>query len=182
MAWHDSWTAMRAGNKSKQERTPTAMDWNISVEEPQQAVAEGTERMDLPEGVHDLQIKTVAEDTTQLVLELAHEDRRYWWVKLTLKKGQTWARVLVAQLAGALALSEQEWADTQSDDLTGRRVRAEIRHRAGNNGRVFVNVWKFMPIEQLAQEAAAVAKRPARTPAAKVKAASPAIGSDDIPF
>jgi len=39
-----------------------------------------------------------------------------------------------------------------------------------------------MPIEQLVQEAAAVAKRPARTPAAKVKAASPAIGSDDIPF
>jgi hypothetical protein len=90
--------------------------------------------------------------------------------------------VLVAQLAGALALSEQEWADTASDDLTGRRVMAEIRHRAGNTGRVFVNVGKFMPIEQLAEEAAVVAKRPARTPAAKVKAASPAIGSDDIPF
>ena len=182
MPWHDSWTSMRAGKKSKQERTPTAMDWNISVEEPQQAVAEGTERMDLPEDTHELKIMTVAENAEQLVLELAHDDRRYWWVKLTLKKGQTWARVLVAQLAGALALSEQEWADTQSDDLTGRRVRAEIRHRAGNNGRLFVNVWKFMPIEQLEQEAAAVAKRPARTPAAKVKAASPAIGSDDIPF
>jgi hypothetical protein len=102
--------------------------------------------------------------------------------EVTLKKGQTWARVLVAQLAGALALSEQEWAETQSDDLTGRRVRAEIRHRAGDNGRVFVNVWKFLPIEQLEQEAAVVAKRPARTPAAKVKAASPSIGSDDIPF
>jgi hypothetical protein len=174
---------MRAGKKQQQqERTPTAMDWNISVEEPQQAVAESTERMDLPEDTHELKIMTVAENAEQLVLELAHDDRRYWWVKLTLKKGQSWARVLVAQLAGALALSEQEWADTQSDDLTGRRVRAEIRHRAGNNGRVFVNVWKFMPIEQLAEEAAVVAKRPARTPAAKVKAASPAIGSDDIPF
>jgi hypothetical protein len=59
---------------------------------------------------------------------------------------------------------------------------AEIRHRAGNNGRVFVNVWKFTAIEQLAEEAAVVAKKPARTPAAKVRAASPAIGSDDIPF
>jgi hypothetical protein len=68
------------------------------------------------------------------------------------------------------------------DDLTGRRVMAEIRHRLGNNGRVFVNVWKFMPIEQLADEAAVVTKRPARTPAAKVKQASPAVGSDDIPF
>lgn len=158
------------------------MDWDISVQEPEQAAPASTERMDLPEGIHDLQIKTVAEDANQLVLELTHEDRRYWWVKVSLKKGQTWARVLVAPLAGALALSEQQWAETQSDDLTGRRVRAEIRHRAGDNGRVFVNVWKFLPIEQLEQEAAAVAKRPARTPAAKVKASAPAIGSDDVPF
>jgi len=158
------------------------MDWNISVDEPQQAAQTSGDRVELPEGVHELQIKTVSEDTTQLVLELAHEDRRYWWVKVSLKKGQTWARVLVAQLAGALALSEQEWADTASDDLTGRRVMAEIRHRAGNNGRVFVNVWKFMAIEQLKQEAAEKSKRQARTPAAKVRASSPAIGSDDIPF
>jgi len=183
MPWHDSWTSMRAGKKKpKQERTATAMDWNISVDEPQQAAPESTERMDLPEGVHELQIKTVSEDTTQLVLELAHEDRRYWWVKVSLKKGQTWARVLVAQLAGALALSEQEWSETQSDDLTGRRVMAEIRHRVGTNGRTFVNVWKFMAIQQLADEAAEVAKKPARTPAAKVKQTAPAIGSDDIPF
>lgn len=180
MAWHDSWTLMkRKKQKPTQERKP--MDWNISMDEPQQVTTSG-ERVDLPEGVHDLQIKTVAEDATQLVLELAHEDRRYWWVKLKMKKGQTWARVLVAQLAAALALSEEEWLATPSDDLTGRRVRAEIRHRAGDNGKLFVNVWKFLPIEQLEQEAATVAKRPARTPAAKVKAASPAIGSDDIPF
>jgi hypothetical protein len=177
MAWHDSWTAMRAGKKQQQERK--TMDWNISADEPQQAAPSG-DRVELPEGVHELQIKTVAEDATQLVLELAHEDRRYWWAKVSLKKGQAWARVLVAQLAGALALSEQEWAETQSDDLTGRRVRAEIRHKAGNNGRLFVNVWKFLPIEQLKEESAA--KRPARTPAAKVKQTSPAIGSDDIPF
>jgi hypothetical protein len=173
---------MRAGKKKQQQQEREPMDWDISVDEPQQAAPASTDRMDLPEGIHDLQIKTVAEDDTQLVLELAHEDRRYWWVKLTLKKGQGWARVLVAQLAGALALSEQEWAETRSDDLTGRRVRAEIRHRAGNNGRLFVNVWKFLPIIELEQEAAVVAKKPARTPAAKVKVASPAIGSDDIPF
>lgn len=158
------------------------MDWDISVQEPEQAAPASTERVDLPEGIHDLQIKTVAEDAERLVLELTHEDRRYWWVKVSLKKGQDWARRLVAQLAGALALSEQEWAETQSDDLTGRRVRAEIRHRAGDNGRVFVNVWKFLPIIELEQEAAVVAKKPARTPAAKVRASAPAIGSDDIPF
>jgi hypothetical protein len=158
------------------------MEFDYSTEEPQQAAPASGDRVELPEGVHELQIKTVAEDQTQLVIELAHEDRRYWWAKVSLKKGQGWARVLVAQLAGALALSEQEWAETQMDDLTGRRVRAEIRHKAGNNGRLFVNVWKFLPIEQLAEEAAEVAQRPARTPAAKVKRASPGIGSDDIPF
>lgn len=179
MPWHDSWNAMRAGKKPKQERTATAMDWNIAVDEPQQAAAESTERVDLPEGIHDLKIMTVAENAEQLVLELAHDDRKFWWVKVTLKKGQAWARVLVAQLAGALALSEQDWADTQSDDLTGRRVRAEIRHRVSPvNGRTFVNVWKFMPIVELAEEAAEVAKKPARTSAAT----APAIGSDDIPF
>jgi len=155
------------------------MDWNISVDEPQQA-APSSERVELPEGVHELQIKTVAEDATQLVLELAHEDRKFFWVKVSLKKDQNWARVVVSQLAGALALSPQEWLETHKDDLTGRRVRAEIRHKAGNNGRLFVNVWKFLPIVELEQEAAA--KRPARTPAAKVKATAPAIGSDDIPF
>jgi hypothetical protein len=179
MAWHDSWTLMKR-KKPPQEREP--MDWDISVQEPEQAAPESTERVDLPEGIHELQIKTVSEDTTQLMLELAHEDRKFWWVKVSLKKGQTWARVLVAQLAGALALSEQQWAETQSDDLTGRRVVAEIRHRVGTNGRTFVNVWKFMPIQQLASEAAEVAKKPPRTPAAKVKATAPGIGSDDIPF
>lgn len=158
------------------------MDWNIELDEPQQAATASTDRVDLPEDTHELKIMTVSEDATQLVLELAHDDRRYWWVKVSLKKGQNWARLLVAQLAGALAMSPQEWLATESDDLTGRRVRAEVYHRAGNNGRVFVNVGKFLPIEQLAEEATTVARKPARTPAAKVKAASPAIGSDDIPF
>jgi len=157
------------------------MDWDISVQEPEQAAAIG-ERVDLPEGTHELRIKTVSEDTAQLVLELAHDDRRYWWVKVSLKKDQRWARALVAQLAGALAMSPQEWSETPMDDLTGRRVRAEIYHKGRDNGRVFVNVGSFMPIEQLVEEAAEVAKKPARTPAAKVRAASPAIGSDDIPF
>jgi hypothetical protein len=182
MAWHDSWTAMKRKKQPTQERTATAMDWDISVDQPQQAAPESTERMDLPEGIHELKIKTVSEDTTQLVLELAHEDRKFWWVKVTMKKGEGWARVLVAQLAGALALSAQEWSETQMDDLTGRRVVAEIRHRVGTNGRTFVNVWKFMPIQQLASEAAEVARKPPRTPAAKVKATAPGIGSDDIPF
>jgi hypothetical protein len=81
MPWHDSWTSMRAGQKKRQQQEREPMDWDISVQEPEQAAHASTERMDLPEGIHDLQIKTVAEDATQLVLELTHEDRRYWWVK-----------------------------------------------------------------------------------------------------
>jgi hypothetical protein len=172
---------MRAGKK-KQQQERKQMDWDISVDEPQQAAPTSSDRVELPEDTHELKIMTVSEDAAQLVIELAHDDRKFWWVKVTMKKDQGWARVLVAQLAGALALSPQEWSDTQKDDLTGRRVRAEIRHRAGDNGRLFVNVWKFLPIEQLQQEAAEKAKRPARTPAAKVRASAPAIGSDDIPF
>jgi hypothetical protein len=171
---------MRAGKKQQQERKQ--MDWNISVDEPQQAAQTSGDRVELPEDTHELKIMTVSEDATQLVIELAHDDRKFWWVKVSLKKGQDWARVLVAQLAAALALSPQEWSDTQKDDLTGRRVMAEIRHRAGQNGWLFVNVWKFLPIEQLEQEAAEKSKRPARTPAAKVRASAPAIGSDDSPF
>jgi len=178
MAWHDSWTLMKR-KKPTQERTQ--MDWDISVDEPQQAAVSG-ERVDLPEGTHELRIKTVSEDITQLVLELAHDDRKFWWVKVSLKKDQRWARALVAQLAGALAMSAQEWSETRMDDLTGRRVRAEIYHRGRDDGRVFVNVGKFLPIVELVEEAAEVAKKPARTPAAKVRQASPGIGSDDIPF
>jgi len=141
-----------------------------------------SERVNLPEDIHELAIKTVADDPTQLVIELAHDDRRYWWAKVSLKKGAGWARGLVAQLMAALAMTEEEWAAAAPDDLTGRRVMVEIRHRTGNTGRVFVNVVGFSAIPQLADEAAAAAKRPARTAAAKVKAASPGIGSDDIPF
>jgi hypothetical protein len=70
----------------------------------------------------------------------------------------------------------------QPTDLVDRRIRAEIVHRVDDAGTLWVNVWNFLPIEQLAEEAAVAEKKPARTPAAKVKAASPAIGSDDIPF
>jgi hypothetical protein len=73
-----------------------------------------------------------------------------------------------------------EWLATPIDDLTGRRVRAEVYHKVDKNGRQWVNVGKFLPVEQLEQEPAA--RRTARTPAAKVKQASPAVGSDDIPF
>lgn len=179
MAWHDSWTAMKRKKQEPQKEQP--MDWDVfSDDEPQAAAATTGEKVDLPEGVHDLKIVTTGDDEAEAYLELAHDDRRYWWAKVRAKKGQAWAKALLRSLAESLGMTAAEWKATPLDDLTGRRVRVEIYHKVDKNGRQWVNVGKFLPIEQV--EPAADAKRPARTAAAKVKAASPAIGSDDIPF
>lgn len=157
------------------------VDWDVFADdEPQQQAAATGEKMDLPEGTHDLQIKRVAQQDGDVLLELAHEDRRYWWAKVKAKKGQGWAKDLLRTLADALGYTREEWAEIAWDELVGRRVRGEILHRVDKGGRNWVNVVKFLP----AEEAAAVPQKakPARTPAAKVKAASPSIGSDDIPF
>jgi hypothetical protein len=173
---------MRAGKKKQQqERKP--MDWDVFSDDEQPVAAAATgEKIDMPEGVHELKIVTTADSEAEAYLELAHDDRRFWWVKVRAKKRQGWAKALIRSLAESLGMNAAEWAATPLDDLTGRRVMAELYHKVDKNGRQWVNVGKFLPIEQLVEEAAAVAKRPARTPAAKVKAASPAIGSDDIPF
>ena len=138
------------------------------------------ERLDVPEGVHEFSIAQVIEDDQRLEIRLSHDDRKYGWVFCKLPKAAGWAKRIVGQLAGALAISSDEWAASDTGDLVGRRVRAEIVHR--QTDRLWVNVVKFLPIEQLAEEAAVVAKKPPRTPAAKVKQASPAVGGDDIPF
>lgn len=157
------------------------VDWDVFADdETQQAAAPTGEKIDLPEGTHDLQIKRVAQQDGDVLLELAHEDRRYWWAKVKAKKGQGWAKDLLRTLAESLGMTADEWAAAALDELVGRRVRGEILHRVDKGGRTWVNVVKFLPAEEATQEPQKA--RPARTPAAKVKAASPAIGSDDIPF
>lgn len=138
------------------------------------------ERMDVPEGVHEFQVVQVLESPEKLEVRLQHDERRYGWVFCKLPKSAGWAKRIVGQLAGSLAMSQEEWLAGDAGDLVGRRVRAEIVHKQGD--RLWVNVVRFMPIEQLAVEAEAVARRPVRTPAAKVKQSAPAVGSDDIPF
>jgi hypothetical protein len=66
-------------------------------------------------------------------------------------------------------------------DLCDRRVRAEIYHKVDANGTLWVNVGKFMPIEQLVGDAAEVARRRAPTPASEIREAS-GMGRDDVPF
>ncbi len=179
MAWHDSWTQMKRKKQEPKEEQP--MDWDVFGDDDQPAAATTTgEKIDLSEGVHELKIVTTADSEAEYYLELAHDDRRYWWVKVRAKKGQGWAKALIRSLAESLGMGAAEWLATPIDDLTGRRVRAEVYHKVDKNGRQWVNVGKFLPVEQLEQEPAA--RRTARTPAAKVKQASPAVGSDDIPF
>lgn len=147
------------------------VDWDVFAEdEPLQQAAATGEKIDLPEGTHDLQIKRVAQQDGVVLLQLAHEDRRYWWAKIKATKGQGWAKELLRTLADALGYSRDEWAEIAWDELVGRRVRGEILHRVDKDGRTWVNVVKFLPAEE------PVAEPPAARPA------SPAIGSDDIPF
>jgi hypothetical protein len=158
------------------------MRWNVFEEsdEPQQAARPAGEKSDLPEGVHDLQIRRVAEDDTEVLIELAHEDRGYWWPKVQAKTGQGWAKAILRTLADALGIGADDWASTAVDDLVGRRVRAEVYHKVDRNGRTWVNVARFLPPEEPAQEP--IKAPAARTPAQKVRASAPAIGSDDIHF
>jgi hypothetical protein len=61
--------------------------------------------------------------------------------------------------------------------VLGQVVIAMVEHYTSKAGKVSAVIRKYLP-----GPASAPAAKPARTPAAKVKAASPAIGSDDIPF
>ena len=177
MAWHDSWTAMK--RKPKQERNP--MDWNIELDE-EEAVSARPEREKVPEGTHDLKIVEVIEHRPGLEVRLAHDDKKYGWVFVRMFPGRRQDEIRLKQMCRSLAITTAAWKLMQPTDLVDRRIRAEIVHRVDAGGTLWVNVWNFLPIEQLAEEAAAVAKKPARTPAAKVRAVAPAIGSDDIPF
>jgi len=70
--------------------------------------------------------------------------------------------------------SGSEWSESQ---LVGQVVSIETMNAVSKAGKEYVQVKKWTR-----PEAPKVEKRAARTPAAKVKAASPAVGGDDIPF
>ena len=148
-------------------------------EQPSMANANTHERVDVPEGEHELQIKQILESDEQLKVRLVHPDRRYGWVFCNIKKGQQQSEILGNELGRALGMNRQEWLGCEVGDLVGRRVRAEIRHRVDNNGRLWVNVWRFMepgPEPQPAPE-----PKPRATPAQRI-AETAQFEKDDIPF
>ena len=180
MAWHDSWAAMKRKRIPKEEQT---VDWDINLDDDETTAAR-PERERVPEGTHELKIVQVIQHSPGLEVRLAHDNKQFGWVFVKMLPGRKQDEIRLKQMCRSLAITSAAWKEMDPGDLVDRRIRAEIVHRVDAGGTLWVNVWNFFPIEQLEEEAAAIKPepKPARTPAAKVRAASPAIGSDDIPF
>jgi hypothetical protein len=183
MAWHDSFHLMKRKRTETPARKDDGMDWPADEDLEDTAPATQSERLDVPAGTHEFQIKQVINDTDQLEVRLVHDDRRYGWVFLRLQRGAKWANVLATQMRKALGISSDEWKSLEYDDLVGRRLLADIRHKPKPSGGNYVNVWSFSALPDEPQPERTPTPQPvARTPAAKVKAAAPGITNDDIPF
>lgn len=150
--------------------------WDEGFEE-QPGKAAG-ERLNVPEGVHEFQIKQVIQHPDKLEIRLEHGDRRYGWVFCRLPDADEWAKAKTRKLAAALGMTTAQWADGEPTDIVGRRVRAEIVHRQVSD-RLYVNVHAFMPPLSVEDEPAPK-RRP--TVAEKVAAVSTEAPKDDIPF
>lgn len=140
------------------------------------------ERENVPEGTHELKIVRVTNQPYGFDLALQHDDQRYGWVFHRMDRDRSQTAYRLRELRNALAISPDEWRSLDPTEIVDRRLRAEIRHNVDAKGRLWVNVWKYMPSAELEQPATPATPKAPRTAAAKVKSASPAIGSDDIPF
>jgi len=187
MPWHDSWTSMRAGKKHQQERTDD-MDIEWSIDETQDVHGTRPEEYDIvPVGTHRLKIVSADVGPNQwktdektnpdgICLKLRLElDASHKHIYHDLPKHRPY---MGAQLAEALGLqADGNTLRVSPDAVIGQVVIAMVEHYTSKAGKVSAVIKKYLP-----GPVAAPAAKPARTPAAKVKAASPAIGSDDIPF
>lgn len=165
------------------------MDWVPKLDDEEETgAAPAYERQHLEEGTHELQIVQVIQHDNRLEVRLAHDDKRYGWVFCNMFQEGTQGDILLGQLVRSLGMTAAQYAATDPGDLPGRRLRAEIRHRTGKDGRLWVNVSKFLPTIQYAGQPAQAQPKPAaparKTPAQQVKEASPAVAQhdDDIPF
>jgi hypothetical protein len=151
------------------------MDWPLD-EDFDQAAPARAERQLVPEGFHDFKIERAAETAKELELVLAHPDKAYGWVWAKFPKGKGWAKKIVAGLPLALGLDAAAWARLEAEDLVGRKVRARVYHKPGNDGgRVFVNVGSFHAIEPDDGP-------PPDEPKKSRNAVPAAEAADDIPF
>jgi hypothetical protein len=142
------------------------------------------ERELVPEGTHRLKIiaaevgpnphKTSKKNPDGICLMLRLElDGRHRWVFHDIPKHKPWEG---AQLADAIGLqADGNTLRVSPEAVKDQTVFATIEHYTSKAGRTSAIVKRYLAAEQKQQ-------RPARTPAAKVRASAPAIGSDDVPF
>jgi hypothetical protein len=164
------------------------MDWTITEDEPFPADVHAMrpeEREIVPVGTHNAVIKKAEERCVDwkksdanpsgecLSLRLAVGNFQY--VFHDIPNDKHW---LARQLADALGIvPENGTLRIVPSEIEGRDVTIDIKHFTNRQGITKADVKAYVPMP-----VAAKATPPARTPAAKVKAVSPGIGSDDIPF
>lgn len=151
--------------------------WDEGFDEPQ-TEARSFERMDVPEGVHEMEIRDVIQHPDKLELRLVHDDKRFGWVFCGLRPGEGWAKKLAKHLAQALDISATTWIELAKAELKGRRVRVEVYHKQVAD-RLFVNVNSFLPPLTVQDEPAPKRRM---TVAEKVAAVATEAPKDDIPF
>ena len=150
------------------------------------------ERPIVPVGTHKLTIKAAEVGPNQyrthetknpdgICLKLRLElDRDHRLIFDDLPQHQPWRG---GQLAEALGLQADGGTLRVSPDVvSGQTVYAMVEHYTSKAGKVSAVVKRYLAAKAPATPAKPAAQPPARTPAAKVKAARPDIGSDDIPF
>lgn len=163
-------------------------DFGMGELDAESAPPQTQEREHVPQGVHEFQVVRVTNQDYGFDLALQHDEKRYGLVIHRLDRARDQTVYRARELRNALAISLEEWRGMDPTELIHRRVRAEIRHKVGNDGRLWVNVWKYMPTIEYAGQPAQAQPKPAaparKTPAQQVKEASPAVAQhdDDIPF
>ena len=157
----------------------TTQDVHQTRPEERQIVPEGTHRLTITQAeVGPNQFKTDERNPDGICLQLRLSlDNDHLFVFDDIPKHLPWRG---GQLGQALGLQAEGNTLTLSPGIvTGRTVYAVVEHYKSKAGKVSAKVKRYLaPPDRPAEKPAPVA----RTPAAKVKAASPDIGSDDIPF
>ena len=166
------------------------MDWTMTQDDLTTQDVHTTrpeEREIVPVGTHTAVIKKAYErcvdwkksdaNPTGKCLSLHLAVAGYQFVFHDIPHDKSW---LARQLAEALGIrAEDGTLSIKPGEIEGRELTVDVKHYTNGKGITKADVKAYVAA---ATVTAAKTTPPARTPAAKVKAVSPGIGSDDIPF
>jgi cell division septation protein DedD len=140
----------------------------------------------VPAGIHTMTIRNAEEGPNEyrrsdanpdgMCLKLRLSTGAYRFVFDDIPKHLGWRAKQLAEAVGIIPVGGS--LSLATDELADKVVTVEISHYTSKAGKVSAVVKRYVA----AAEKPAAAAKPARTPAAKVKAASPEVGGDDIPF